>query len=93
LEALADTPVVFLQGARQTGKSTLAQAITGKAHRATYLSLDDISVLAAAQGDPVGFIEGQKGRHVIIDEVQRARGWLWPSKPPLTETARQAGSC
>jgi predicted AAA+ superfamily ATPase len=27
LESLADTPVVFLQGARQVGKSTLVQAL------------------------------------------------------------------
>jgi len=27
LEALSDTPVVFLTGARQTGKSTLVKAI------------------------------------------------------------------
>ena len=30
LQALADTPVVFLNGARQTGKSTLAHVIAGR---------------------------------------------------------------
>lgn len=74
LAALVDTPVVFLQGARQTGKSTLARAIGAGAHRATYLSLDDISILAAAQSDPVGFVDGLRGGNVILDEVQRAPG-------------------
>lgn len=70
LAALADNPVVFLQGARQTGKSTLVQSLVGPEYRAEYLTLDDAAVLAAARGDPQGFIEGVGGP-VIIDEVQR----------------------
>lgn len=38
-EALADTPVVYLQGARQTGKSTLAKDL-GDQRSAPYLTLD-----------------------------------------------------
>ena len=72
LKALADTPVVVLQGARQTGKSTLAQMITGAAHPAQYLTMDDVSVLAAAQSDPVGFLKGLRDTNVILDEIQRA---------------------
>jgi predicted AAA+ superfamily ATPase len=34
LEALQDTPVVLFNGARQTGKSTLAQqCLAGQSHR------------------------------------------------------------
>ena len=70
VEALADTPVVLLNGARQTGKSTLAQSLSAtSAYR--YLTLDDHVVLAAAKHDPVGFIAGLSGP-VILDEVQRA---------------------
>jgi predicted AAA+ superfamily ATPase len=32
LETLKDTPVVYIQGARQTGKSTLVQAIAKGTH-------------------------------------------------------------
>jgi len=69
-EALADTPVVLLNGARQTGKSTLAQALAARDGR-RYLTLDDRVVLAAAKSDPAGFIAGLSGP-VVMDEVQRA---------------------
>lgn len=69
-EALADTPVVLLNGARQTGKSTLVQTLA-KTQQRRYLTLDDHAVLAAAQNDPAGFIAGLQGK-VALDEVQRA---------------------
>ncbi len=56
LSSLADSPVVFFQGARQTGKSTLARWVASERHPARYLTLDDPGVLDAALGDPVGFI-------------------------------------
>ena len=71
LEALADSPVVLLHGARQTGKSTLAQWLASEKHPARYLTLDDAGVLAATRGDPAGFLSGLDGP-VVIDEVQRA---------------------
>jgi predicted AAA+ superfamily ATPase len=69
-EALADRPVVLLNGARQVGKSTLVQGLTD-GDPAQYLTLDDATVLAAASGDPAGFLAGLQGP-VILDEVQRA---------------------
>ncbi len=69
-EALADTPVVLLNGARQTGKSTLVQALAASEGR-RYFTLDDHATLAAATGDPAGFIAGINGA-VALDEVQRA---------------------
>ena len=73
LDALADTPVVYLQGARQTGKSTLVRALAEREHPASYLTLDTAAVLAAATGDPEGFVSGLR-RPVVIDEAQRAPG-------------------
>lgn len=69
-EALTDTPVVVINGARQTGKSTLAQAFGAQASR-RYLTLDDQTTLAAAKGNPEGFIAGLNGP-VVLDEIQRA---------------------
>ena len=71
LKALTDTPVVLLNGARQTGKSTLAQWLAKKAHPARYITLDDAAVLAAASDDPTGFLAGLGGP-IVLDEVQRA---------------------
>ncbi len=69
--AFRDTPVVFLNGARQTGKSTLAREMLVEGTRSHYLTLDDAPVLAAAREDPDGFIAGLDGP-VVLDEVQRA---------------------
>ncbi|MBM4319480.1 MAG: ATP-binding protein, partial [Deltaproteobacteria bacterium] len=71
LAALADTPVVLLHGARQTGKTTLVRALAEGDHPARYMTLDHPIVLAAARSDPQGFVDGLSGA-VVIDEVQRA---------------------
>lgn len=70
LSALRDTPVVFLQGPRQCGKSTLVQSLHEHGHDAEYFTFDDATVLAAALNDPDGFVRGLPDR-AILDEVQR----------------------
>jgi hypothetical protein len=69
-QALSDTPVVLLNGARQVGKSTLVQSLLD-GHPSRYFTLDDATVLAAVTRDPAGFLAGLGGP-VILDEVQRA---------------------
>ena len=73
LLALSDNPVVLVNGARQSGKSTLAKQLISDGHKARYLTLDDATVLEAAKSDPAGFISGLE-EAVVIDEVQRAPG-------------------
>ena len=63
--------MVLLHGARQTGKSTLVQAIAEEDHPARYITLDDATALSAACSDPAGFLAGLRGP-VILDEAQRA---------------------
>jgi len=70
LEALSDTPVVLLHGARQTGKSTLVREIARELHPARYLTFDDAVTMGAARRDPLGFLEAYEGP-IILDEVQR----------------------
>jgi predicted AAA+ superfamily ATPase len=68
--ALADTRVVVINGARQTGKSTLARLIAAAVPGSELCYLDEAPVRAAAQADPSLFV-----RHdglLVIDEVQRA---------------------
>jgi predicted AAA+ superfamily ATPase len=69
-EALADTRVVALLGARQTGKSTLAEEIATAEHPASVVSLDTQAPREASQADPEGFVAGLE-RPVLVDEVQR----------------------
>ena len=69
VEALADTPVVLIHGARQSGKTTLAQKL-GASRPYAYFSFDDDVALAAARADPVGFVADLPER-AILDEVQR----------------------
>lgn len=68
--ALADRPVVLLHGARQTGKTTLVRAAAEEVG-ARYVTLDDLTMLAAARGDPAGFLAGFT-QPLALDEVQRA---------------------
>ena len=68
-EALTDTRVVVVNGARQVGKSTLAELIAARSVGARELYLDDQAVRAAAEADPSAFV-----RHdglLMIDEIQR----------------------
>lgn len=54
-ESLAFMPVTLLRGSRQTGKTTLVKSIVRRLKDYNYISFDDITVLAAAQADPMGF--------------------------------------
>ncbi len=69
-KAMSDTPVVLLNGARQTGKTTLAQAMAAGG-AVQYFTLDDSATFALAAGDPSGFIRNLSGP-VVLDEIQRA---------------------
>jgi len=75
-QSLADRlrvmPAVVVTGARQTGKSTLAQALAPGGRR--YVSLDDLDVVDAARRDPEVLVGGDQP--VTLDEVQREPGLL-----------------
>ena len=71
--ALADTPVVFVMGARQSGKTTLVKQLIAETGAAdwTYITLDDQAQFTTASTDPVGFIRNLPGPRLALDEVQR----------------------
>ena len=87
-DALSDTPVVLLNGARQTGKSTLAQAVSD-ARGGRYLTLDNPTVLAAARADPLAFASTGAAL-TVIDEVQKAPG-LFAAIKHTVDRNRQPG--
>lgn len=67
-EALDDTRVVLVNGARQSGKSTLVAQVGAK-RGAQWRSLDRAVTRQAAETDPTEFVAD--GSLMIIDEVQR----------------------
>ncbi len=88
-EALKDTPVVLLVGARQTGKSTLVNSLLGTAPIRRYLTFDDQGVRDAARSDPAGFLAGLEGP-VTLDEVQKAPE-LFPAMKAVVDRDRRPG--
>src|ERR1700749_2020199 len=85
-EALADTRVVVVNGARQVGKSTLAELMVARSAGARELYLDDQAVRAAAETDPSAFV-----RHeglLMIDEIQRVPELLLATKREVDRDRR-----
>lgn len=77
-------PAVVLAGARQTGKSTLAQRMVSPQRR--YISLDDMDALDAARHDPEAIIGGNEP--VTLDELQRAPELMLSIKRAIDRDAR-----
>ena len=88
-EALADTPAVLVNGARQTGKSTLVQSAELGEQNRQYLTFDDPGILAAAKGDPNGFVAGLNPL-VTLDEIQHVPE-LFPVIKAAIDRKRQPG--
>ncbi|MDR1309682.1 MAG: ATP-binding protein [Deltaproteobacteria bacterium] len=93
MEALADTPVVYLRGARQSGKTTLVRQLaaetSGLGEGRQYVSLDSAMTLALAMEDPTGFLRDLK-KPVIIDEAQRVPSLMLAIKEDV-DLERQPG--
>ncbi len=89
VEALSDAPIVLLLGARQTGKSTLAESLAAGEHPARYLTLDDPAVLTVARHDPADFVAGLEGP-VVLDEIHRAPE-LFPALKAKVDRDRRPG--
>jgi predicted AAA+ superfamily ATPase len=69
-EALTDTRVVLVNGARQAGKSTLTRFVASGSRSVALRLLDDSATLQAAHDDPAGFV--QHDGLMVIDEIQLA---------------------
>jgi predicted AAA+ superfamily ATPase len=82
--ALRVLPVTVLTGARQTGKTTLTQALEPAR---TNFTLDDVGILDQAERNPDSLLST---RPVILDEVQRAPQILLAVKRAV-DTSRRAG--
>ena len=81
--AMAARRGVFLTGARQSGKTTLASML--KFANVKRLTLDNAGVCVSAQTDPITFVERRADQTMVIDEVQKAPGLLDAIKIRLDE--------
>jgi predicted AAA+ superfamily ATPase len=103
IEETAKTrPLIYLNGPRQTGKSTLAQNLTldgmsGEVSRGTarYITFDSPVTLEAAHKDPENFIKSLPSDAMnIIDEVQMCPGIFPYLKMAVDENrAKDEGTC
>ena len=69
--ALQNFKIVILNGARQSGKTTLVRDIA-KEYNMEYITLDDPQKLNLAQIDPKNFLEFYAKKALVIDEIQLA---------------------
>jgi predicted AAA+ superfamily ATPase len=86
-EAMADTRVAFVMGARQVGKSTLVSRLAAEHGWGQVLSLDDKPLRDAAAADPTGFVAALP-RPAIVDEVQRVPDLLLAIKEAVDRETR-----
>jgi uncharacterized protein len=89
-EALEDTRVVLVNGARQSGKSTLLRQ-TARGDTAEWRDLDSPAIRQAALADPVGFVDYSD--MMVIDEIQRVPELLLPIKVQVDNDARPGRTC
>ncbi|MCB1117509.1 MAG: ATP-binding protein [Chlamydiia bacterium] len=87
-EAMTDTPVVFINGPRQAGKSTLMQQLASS--ESQHVNFDDLNVLQFAREDPVNFLANYEDCPLHIDEVQRVPS-LFPTIKLLVDKNRRPG--
>ncbi|HRE41391.1 MAG TPA: ATP-binding protein [Ignavibacteria bacterium] len=70
ITALKDTPVILLNGARQSGKTFLLKEMVRKKIISDYITFDNIEPFTVATREPEDFLNRFKGS-VILDEIQR----------------------
>ena len=87
-QSVQHTPAVALLGARQVGKTTLAQAIAHD-RSSIYLDLESPEDLVKLS-DPTAFLSLHDDKLVILDEIQRAPD-LFMVLRGLIDKNRQAG--
>jgi predicted AAA+ superfamily ATPase len=89
LKMLEDSRIVYMNGARQCGKSALATAAAERLNM-RYLTFDDPSVYSAAKHDPVAFVNNIKD-DVVLDEIQTVPEIFRSLKIFVDEQRRQNG--
>ena len=69
-DILSYMPGLIIEGARQAGKSTLADCLAQSHPGAVTANLDDQPIRDAARDDPAGFVAQAGSGLLVVDEVQ-----------------------
>jgi predicted AAA+ superfamily ATPase len=88
LKALDASPIVFLNGPRQAGKSTIVQDLSKNEFPAEYVTFDSTTQMAAAVNAPMSYLKERKGA-LIIDEVQLVPEIFRPLKIVVDELRQE----
>ena len=86
-EIMAFMPATVIQGARQVGKSTLAQLIA-ETTPSKIISLDDPIMRSEAMNDLAGFAGAYPEGLLVIDETQRVPELIVPIKANIDKDRR-----
>ena len=90
VSGLSQVPVVALLGARQVGKTTLAQQVASEwSGPSTVLDLEVAAVREALSGTPERLLRQSEGL-VVLDEVQRIPGLFEILRPVCDDRNRKA---
>jgi len=79
LKALKAFPVVYINGPRQAGKTTLVRELLASQFPAKFITFDDALELSAATRNPLEYLR-DAGMPLILDEVQMASAIFRPLK-------------
>lgn len=88
LEVLSSFPVIYINGPRQAGKTTLVGELLSQDFPARFITFDDPLERAAAMRNPYTYLK-ESGTPLIVDEVQMVPELFRPLKK-LVDEQRQA---
>ena len=89
LDALRSFPVVYINGPRQAGKTTLVKELLSEDFKAHFITFDDTLERAAAMRNPLEYVK-KSGTPLIIDEVQMVAELFRPLKKLVDEQRQEA---
>lgn len=89
MDALQDSPAVYINGPRQAGKTTFVKKLLVPNFKADYITFDNALTRVAAMRNPISFLQ-ESGCPLIIDEVQRVPDLFRPLKMRIDESRQEA---
>ena len=89
LESLKSFPVVYINGPRQAGKTTLVSELLATPPEGKFITFDDALERAAAMRNPYSYLK-ESGVPLTIDEVQMVPEMFRPLKKLVDEQRRGA---